>query len=328
MIKTFCHPRKNTPFAIEGDTLRAEWCYIGEGYFGDYDPDYQKVETKEKDGEKETITERDEQLLRFDVYHRADKEHSWEAVENGSFCTLMPLGIYKSNPALLLEALRIIFKEYEEAIQSGNSVKKTGELLSWISPEDLQESDIDPLPKLFDTKEYLWYKTKCYRGSEAVDFYFRAKDAIDAEDASLFISKVAANEGLTWEKSNIFEEVNAEEVIKAYGIDKAKNSPIYMAQASLDDLCLQANTLDDVFSAMKLDDLYIDDDALEEGVLRVLDYTDDDYALVGAEIYRFLLHDALCFVPNTRKLAKGFELREDLLEALLNDAEKHFVYLA
>lgn len=86
-----------------------------EGYCGDYDPD---------DPE-------DEELIRFTVWANYG-EDDWQEVDDASYCTTIPV----NSPWEILEKkIKTIFREYKELenhILSGGSVKKLGETLSWI----------------------------------------------------------------------------------------------------------------------------------------------------------------------------------------------------
>lgn len=107
---------------LEKDNVRAEWVNIGEGVSGDYDPE----------------DPNDIQLLRFEISIRDEEE--WVEVDDSSYCTQMPA----DTPNKILErALQVILDEYVSALRAhpGASVKKLGERLSWISPNDFIEKD-------------------------------------------------------------------------------------------------------------------------------------------------------------------------------------------
>lgn len=116
-MKLFKNPDIKTPMSLRSNTLRIDWYDADEGLNGDYDPDNPD----------------DIHLLRFDVYAKKPNSRIWTAVEDASYCTNMPID---TDPAILERALRYLFKEYEDAMKSGGSVKKLGEGLSWIGPED------------------------------------------------------------------------------------------------------------------------------------------------------------------------------------------------
>lgn len=111
---------RDNPMTIHDDVLRVDWVNLDEGYSGDYDPD---------DPE-------DVNLLRFDVYERGDPKESWNPVDDGSYCTMMPANA----PIPILEkALRRIFDAYREHIDHfpGESLNRIGEKMSHISDEDI-----------------------------------------------------------------------------------------------------------------------------------------------------------------------------------------------
>ena len=119
------NPHECTPLSIRNAHLRVDWYNAGEGFYGDYNP--------EDPG--------DVNLLRFDAYYRQegdrhnDPEEGWVAIDNASYCTLMPA----TAPAEILErSLRYIFNQYHTVIKDipYSSVKRIGEGLSWIGMED------------------------------------------------------------------------------------------------------------------------------------------------------------------------------------------------
>ena len=108
----------DTLLAAEDDVIRVEFVTLGEGYYGDYNPDNPD----------------DEELIRFDVYAKGLEgfENEWEMVDDASYCTSIPVDTPIEE---LEEKIEIIFKEYRnvaEHILQGGSVKKLGEALSWI----------------------------------------------------------------------------------------------------------------------------------------------------------------------------------------------------
>ncbi|OGR90644.1 MAG: hypothetical protein A2V88_10330 [Elusimicrobia bacterium RBG_16_66_12] len=94
-----------------GVRLTLEW--MGEGWSGDYNPN-----------DKE-----DEPLMRFFVERKVG--HSWEPVEDASFCTRIPASIPMSRKIVLA---KMILNAMCDAVQSPGmrSPKKIGESLSWI----------------------------------------------------------------------------------------------------------------------------------------------------------------------------------------------------
>lgn len=112
-----------TPLSIYDDVLRVDWYDADEGLCGDYNPE----------------DPNDVHLLRFDVYYREGEYEDWVEVEDASYCTQMPID---TNHEILERALNVIFKEYRNVISDYpyTSVKKLGESLSWISPNDFKEA--------------------------------------------------------------------------------------------------------------------------------------------------------------------------------------------
>lgn len=110
------YKEKVTADFAENDLIRVEWYNADEGWCGDYNPE---------DPE-------DQNLLRFDVYIKRDG--FWDPVEDASYCTRMPAD---TCPDILKAALRMLLKEYTEALRSDPecSVKKLGEAMSWMSPD-------------------------------------------------------------------------------------------------------------------------------------------------------------------------------------------------
>ena len=95
---------------VEGGGFLVQWVDIGEGNSGDYNPD-------DPD---------DVALLRFDIMRR-DEDGEWGQVQDGSYCTQMPV----DTPApLLRKALEHILAQ----IMKAGSVKRRAEELSWIGP--------------------------------------------------------------------------------------------------------------------------------------------------------------------------------------------------
>jgi hypothetical protein len=93
---------------IRGD-IKVEWCDIGEGLDGDYNPTNPK----------------DVLLLRFYVSQR-DIDGVWADVQDGSYCTLMPVG---TDSAYLAWGLQAIMAAAEQP-----SPKHELEAMSWMTP--------------------------------------------------------------------------------------------------------------------------------------------------------------------------------------------------
>lgn len=86
-----------------------------EGWNGDYNPD----------------DPNDEMLLRFDVSVRVCQDE-WVYLE--SYCTQLPNTISTEQA---VNALRHIMFHVYDGVVANNSIKRTCERLSWISPEDV-----------------------------------------------------------------------------------------------------------------------------------------------------------------------------------------------
>lgn len=89
-----------------------EWVELGEGLYGDYDPD-------DPD---------DVELLRFDVSTVGENGELVE-VPDASYCTMVEVG----TPDATLEALlHLIMNEVYDPLADGHPIKKICENLSWI----------------------------------------------------------------------------------------------------------------------------------------------------------------------------------------------------
>ena len=109
---SFSELEKSGQTSLERDGFRVEWVSLGEGNFGDYNP----------------ADPEDQELLRFDV-SRQDENGQWEQIQDGSYCTLMPVD---TSSEILRAALNYILVE----IGGGFNIKRRLEQLSWLSPED------------------------------------------------------------------------------------------------------------------------------------------------------------------------------------------------
>jgi hypothetical protein len=94
------------------DNVMVEWVELGEGFWGDYNPENPE----------------DEELLRFDVSVWNGQE--WTEVPDASYCTLFPVSA--SNEAKMT-ALREIMEVVYKDVRTGRSIKRSCENLSWIS---------------------------------------------------------------------------------------------------------------------------------------------------------------------------------------------------
>jgi len=94
---------------------------IGEGYNGDFDED---------DPE-------DAALIRFTVYKKEGKE--WVQVDDASYCTTMTI---LDDREKLTCIARSILEEVKDPIESGYSVKKLCERLSWLHTDSVTDADL------------------------------------------------------------------------------------------------------------------------------------------------------------------------------------------
>ena len=101
------------PGYLVRNRIMVTWVSLGEGFEGDHNPD-------DPD---------DVDFLRFDVYGMNGS--CWEAIDNASYCTQMPV---TCSYELLMKGLEFIMEHVEPVINAGLSVKKICERLSWISP--------------------------------------------------------------------------------------------------------------------------------------------------------------------------------------------------
>ena len=95
------------------DNVKVEWTAIGEGLHGDYNS---------KDPE-------DIALLRF--YVSVLRDGVWEAKEDGSYCTQLPVSISAEEK---LSSLEILLNRFHDVLSSDIdvSIKKVGESMSWL----------------------------------------------------------------------------------------------------------------------------------------------------------------------------------------------------
>lgn len=83
----------------------------------------------------------------------------------------------------------------------------------------------------------------------------------------------------------------------------------------------ELNTLDRLFRAMKMDDMTVAFD--EKGNLVCTDDINNKW--VNAELYDFIINEALCFGADG-KLVEGFEMDDELVEKIKAYAAEHAVY--
>lgn len=91
------------------DHRMVEFSYCEEGLNGVYNPN-----------DPEDVA-----LLRFDIYEKVNDE--WVAMDDGSYCTLMPVD---TGAGIIKQALELIMNETFDL----DRVKKAGEAMSWVAP--------------------------------------------------------------------------------------------------------------------------------------------------------------------------------------------------
>jgi len=102
-----------------GKEVLVEWSNLGEGIEGDYNPD-------DPD---------DVALLRFDISVKNKDDEEWEAVDDSSYCTQVPV---ETEEKILKAGLEMIMDEVFEAVVEGHSIKRACEQMSWISPDSIK----------------------------------------------------------------------------------------------------------------------------------------------------------------------------------------------
>lgn len=116
-IYCYSYEEKANYMEQESGRLRVVWENLNEGICGDY--------TGEPD---------DVNLLRFTVYIKRGDQY--EEVDDASYCTNIPAD---TEPEILLKGLQLLLKEYDVLQRDPYvSVKKIGERLSHMSPEDFK----------------------------------------------------------------------------------------------------------------------------------------------------------------------------------------------
>jgi len=106
---------------IKGKVM-VEWTELGEGIQGDYDandPD-------------------DVELLRFDISKKVSR--SWEAMDDASYCTQIPVTATAQQRFKLLET---IMSHVYDNVTAGKSIKRICEELSWLSLDSLKSDKIE-----------------------------------------------------------------------------------------------------------------------------------------------------------------------------------------
>lgn len=100
---------------FQREDLKVVWEQLGEGRFGDYDPDNPE----------------DQKLLRVTVYKMDELDGKYHMLDSASYCTNFPVSASTKEKIVAIE---LIMSEFYKTITSGYSIKKTCEQLSWIDP--------------------------------------------------------------------------------------------------------------------------------------------------------------------------------------------------
>jgi len=101
---------------VERKNVRVTLEWIGEGMDGDYHPE----------------DEEDYPHLRFTVAKYENGE--WMDIDDASYCTLLNA---RADRAVLRYAAEFLLNEVEELVNSGTSIKKLCERLSWIGENSI-----------------------------------------------------------------------------------------------------------------------------------------------------------------------------------------------
>lgn len=106
-----------TPTVITSDdgNIKVEWEYIGEGWYGDFDP----------------TDPTDEPLLRFSV--QTLEEGEWEYAHDASYCTMNQIDTDEKD---LIEIGRLIVERFAECVEEGRSWKGEMEIASHWFPNE------------------------------------------------------------------------------------------------------------------------------------------------------------------------------------------------
>lgn len=107
-----------TDMTLIRDNYRVDWCFLDEGRNGMYDK-----------GDPD-----DEPLLRFDTYSLL-ANGEWEPIQDGSYCTAMPVG---TDDKIMSKALEFIMNELHACV---DSPKRMLEGFSWMNPNWFEEDN-------------------------------------------------------------------------------------------------------------------------------------------------------------------------------------------
>ena len=100
----------------DDETVKVEWEYIGEGWYGGFDPADDPT---------------DEPLLRFSVQMR-EPDGDWEYAEDASYCTMNPID---TDPKELEGMGSIIIERFSECVEEERSWKREMEIASHWYPD-------------------------------------------------------------------------------------------------------------------------------------------------------------------------------------------------
>ena len=99
----------------DDQTVKVEWAYIGEGWYGDFDP----------------TDPTDEPLLRFSVLTKKP-DTDWDYAEDASYCTMNQIDTDSKD----LEGMgSIIIERFSECVEEERSWKREMEIASHWCPD-------------------------------------------------------------------------------------------------------------------------------------------------------------------------------------------------
>lgn len=106
------------PITVTNDeqTVKVEWEYIGEGWYGDFD----------------STDPTDEPLLRFSVLTKTD-DSDWDYAEDASYCTMNQIDTDEKD---LTEMGLLIIERFVECVEEERSWKREMEVASHWYPNE------------------------------------------------------------------------------------------------------------------------------------------------------------------------------------------------
>ena len=102
-----------------GIKVLVEWSDLGEGIDGDWNSD-----------DPEDVS-----LYRFDISVKRKGDEDWDACDDASYCTQVPVD---TPDHILIKGLEMIMDEIFEAVVEGHGIKKACERMSWICPDTIE----------------------------------------------------------------------------------------------------------------------------------------------------------------------------------------------